>query len=59
MDEPVTLGAQQARAQIRDRIDAAVERGEVTIITRHGREVAALVPHQWYLEHTEKDSAHA
>ena len=36
-------GAEEARAQLPDLLDAA-EKGRSTIITRHGRPVAALVP---------------
>jgi prevent-host-death family protein len=38
-----TKGAEEARNQLPDLLDAA-ESGESTIITRHGRPVAALVP---------------
>jgi prevent-host-death family protein len=37
------LGAEEARNQLPDLLEAA-ERGQSTIITRHGRPVAALVP---------------
>ena len=36
-------GAEEARNQLPDLLDAA-ERGRSTIITKHGRPVAALVP---------------
>ncbi|HVO02107.1 MAG TPA: type II toxin-antitoxin system prevent-host-death family antitoxin [Candidatus Cybelea sp.] len=36
-------GAEDARAQLPDLLDAA-EKGEATIITKHGRPVAALTP---------------
>ena len=36
-------GAEEARNQLPDLLDAA-EKGEATIITRHGRLVAALIP---------------
>ncbi len=36
-------GAEEARNQLPDLLDAA-EKGRSTIITRHGRPVAALVP---------------
>jgi len=36
-------GAEEARNQLPDLLDAA-EKGRPTIITRHGRSVAALVP---------------
>jgi prevent-host-death family protein len=50
VNETRTLGVQQARERLRERIDAALERGEHTVITRTGRPVAVLVPHRWYIE---------
>ncbi len=43
MDTMRRKGAEEARNQLPDLLDAA-EHGEATIITRHGRPVAALVP---------------
>ena len=45
MQDDTTLrkGAEEARNQLPDLLDAA-ENGRTTIITRHGRAVAALVP---------------
>jgi prevent-host-death family protein len=40
-------GAEEARNQLPDLLEAA-EKGEATIITRHGRPVAALVPIEAY-----------
>ncbi len=40
-------GAEDARNQLPDLLEAA-EKGESTIITRHGRAVAALVPIEAY-----------
>jgi prevent-host-death family protein len=40
-------GAEEARNQLPDLLEAA-EKGESTIITRHGRPVAALVPIEMY-----------
>lgn len=40
-------GAEEARNQLPDLLEAA-ERGRSTIITRHGRPVAALVPMEAY-----------
>ncbi len=40
-------GAEEARNQLPDLLDAA-EKGRSTIITRHGRPVAALVPIEAY-----------
>lgn len=40
-------GAEEARNQLPDLLEAA-EKGRSTIITRHGRAVAALVPIQAY-----------
>lgn len=55
VDETKTLGVQQARENLRDRIDAALENDEHTIITRVGRPVAVLVPYRWYLEHVTEE----
>ena len=43
MSEVSRKGAEEARNQLPDLLDAA-ENGRSTIITRHGRPVAALVP---------------
>ena len=40
-------GAEEARNQLPDLLEAA-ERGRSTVITRHGRPVAALVPIEAY-----------
>lgn len=47
--EPAVLrkGSEEARNQLPDLLDAA-EQGRATIITRHGRPVAALVPIDTY-----------
>jgi prevent-host-death family protein len=42
-DNILRKGAEEARNQLPDLLDAA-EDGRTTIITRHGRAVAALVP---------------
>ncbi|MPZ31259.1 MAG: type II toxin-antitoxin system prevent-host-death family antitoxin [Rhodospirillales bacterium] len=43
MSRIVRKGAEEARSQLPDLL-AAAEKGRSTIITRHGRPVAALVP---------------
>jgi prevent-host-death family protein len=43
MPKPNRKGAEEARNQLPDLLEAA-ERGRSTIITKHGRPVAALVP---------------
>lgn len=43
MPKPQRKGAEEARNQLPDLL-AAAERGRQTIITRHGRPVAILVP---------------
>jgi len=48
-------GAEEARNQLPDLLDAA-EKGEATIITRHGRAVAALVPIEAYASTTQQKS---
>jgi prevent-host-death family protein len=40
-------GVEEARSQFTDLLDAA-EKGQSTIITRHGRPVAAVVPIEGY-----------
>jgi prevent-host-death family protein len=47
MDRPARKGAEEARNQLPDLL-AAAEKGHSTIITRHGRAVAALVPIEAY-----------
>lgn len=51
-----TIGVQQAREQLRERIDVAIERGEHTIIARHGRQIAVLVPYTWYATRTTEET---
>jgi prevent-host-death family protein len=53
VSETRTLGVQAAREQLRDRIDAALEKDEHTVITRSGRPVAVLVPYRWWQERVE------
>jgi prevent-host-death family protein len=43
MTRPTRKGAEEARNQLPDLLDAA-EKGRSTIITKHGRPVAALIP---------------
>ena len=43
MKKPLRKGAEDARAQLPELL-AAAQRGQQTIITRHGRPIAALVP---------------
>jgi len=50
--EPTIVGVQQAREQLRDLLDAAVEQGEHTVISRYGRHIAVLVPYGWYINET-------
>lgn len=45
----VTTGIQEARDKLRHFVDGALERGEHTVIERHGRPVAVLVPVTWYI----------
>jgi prevent-host-death family protein len=46
-DPSLRKGAEEARNQLPDLLEAA-EKGRSTIITRHGRPVAALVPIESY-----------
>jgi prevent-host-death family protein len=43
MTKPVRKGAEEARNQLPDLL-AAAENGRSTVITKHGRPVAAIVP---------------
>lgn len=47
VDPILRKGAEEARNQLPDLLEAA-EKGRSTIITRHGRPVAALVPIEAY-----------
>lgn len=47
MTKPARKGAEEARNQLPDLLEAA-ERGRSTIITKHGKPVAALVPLEEY-----------
>jgi prevent-host-death family protein len=47
MSAPQRKGVEEARNQLADLLDAA-EKGQSTIITRHGRPVAALMPIESY-----------
>lgn len=45
----VTTGIQNARDKLRQYVDAAAGEGQHTVIERHGRPVAVLVPVAWYI----------
>ena len=47
MTKPTRKGAEEARNQLPDLLESA-EKGRSTIITKHGRPVAALVPLKQY-----------
>ena len=49
MSETARKGVEEARSQLPDLLEAA-ENGCSTIITRHGRPVAAIVPLDAYVE---------
>ena len=53
VDETNAFDVQQARENLHEHIDAALEQGEHTIIARSGRPVAVLVPYRWYVEHAQ------
>jgi prevent-host-death family protein len=55
MSETQRKGAEEARNQLPDLLDAA-EQGEATIITRHGRAIAALIPIEAYASSTQQKS---
>lgn len=48
MDEQ--RGVEELRAELGDRVDAAHHAGEVTVITKHGKPRAVIVPYEWYRE---------
>jgi len=41
------MGVDEARTQFSRRLDAAIETGEQTVVTRHGKPVAAIVSMEW------------
>lgn len=45
----MTTGIQDARNRLRTYVDAAAADGQHTVIERHGRPVAVLVPIPWYV----------
>lgn len=45
----VQTGIQEARNRLKHFIDAALEDKQHTVIERHGRPVAVLVPVTWYI----------
>jgi prevent-host-death family protein len=55
MTATLRKGAEEARNQLPDLLDAA-EKGQPTVITRHGRPVAALVPIEAYDETAHQES---
>lgn len=48
MAEREKLGIQDTRDKFRDRVDRAIAPGIHTVVSRHGRDVAVLVPIDWY-----------
>ncbi|HYD89136.1 MAG TPA: type II toxin-antitoxin system Phd/YefM family antitoxin [Vitreimonas sp.] len=55
MAEIVKKGAEEARNQLPSLLEAA-ERGETTVITKHGKPVAALVPIEEFKQTTKQMS---
>lgn len=45
----VTTGMQEARQNLKRFVDAAADDQQHTVIERHGRPVAVLVPVSWYI----------
>ena len=43
-EEPRSIGIEEARAKLGDLVDLARISGTTTLITRHGRPVAAITP---------------
>lgn len=54
MSEERVVGVQDARENLRAHLDAALERGEHTVITRNGRRIAVLVDHAWYVQQLDR-----
>lgn len=46
----VLIGMEDLRKQLRSYIDAAMT-GQHTVIRRHAKPIAVLVPVEWYVEH--------
>lgn len=47
MTDRPEMGIQEARTSFRSIADAAIEQGTITVIKRHGRPIAAVVPYAW------------
>ncbi len=48
MTNPKVMGIQDVRQEFRAVIDRALERGEITVVQRFNRPVAAVVPFEWF-----------
>jgi prevent-host-death family protein len=48
MAEREKIGVQEARDKFRERVDKAIAPGVHTVVSRHGRNVAVIVPIEWY-----------
>jgi len=48
MTNHARLGVQKAREGFRDVVDNALIKGDITVIERHGKPVAAVVPYEWF-----------
>jgi acetyl/propionyl-CoA carboxylase alpha subunit len=48
MAKRVKLGIQDTRLHLRTRVDEGLEEGSHTVVMRHDKLVAALVPYSWY-----------
>lgn len=46
----VTAGIQEARQNLKRFVDAAADDQQHTVIERHGKPVAVLVPVGWYIQ---------
>jgi prevent-host-death family protein len=55
MPQPATCGSEEARNELPQLLQAA-QSGRATIITRHGKPVAALVPIDQYQEQARQQS---
>lgn len=52
MVKRVLFGIQAFRTDLRDRIEAAEQHGEHTVVAKRGKPVGAYVPIDWYREAT-------
>ena len=47
----VLIGMEDLRKQLRTYVDAAAEKAQHTVIRRHAKPIAVIVPVEWYVAH--------